>query len=230
MRLKRFGWKAAITRRHRRRCRGSGDDGRDLGGQVGVVVDERGPAVDAADVEAADDAAEPGQRRGARLERHAERDGHGDGAEGVDDVVHAAQRQRDDAERHRSVGGRPLDRERERPAVHRQVDGAEVGALGEAVRHGAVAYGHVGAQGVVDAEHRGSGDLAEVALEAVDQRLERPVVLEEVELDVGEDRRRERQREVRAVALVGLDDEPVAPAQWAPVPASATSPPMRSSG
>ena len=78
---------------------GGGDDGGDLGRQVGVVVDERGPAVDAADVEAAGDAAEAGQGGGAVVERHAEVSRHGDRAEGVDDVVHAAQRQGDVAER-----------------------------------------------------------------------------------------------------------------------------------
>ena len=45
---------------------GGGDDGGDLGRQVAVVVDERGAAVDAADVEAPGDAAEAGQRRRGR--------------------------------------------------------------------------------------------------------------------------------------------------------------------
>ena len=48
---------------------GGGDVGGDLRRQVGVRVDERRPAVDAADLEAAGDAAEAAERADARLER-----------------------------------------------------------------------------------------------------------------------------------------------------------------
>ena len=67
MRLKRLGWNTAITRSPAVAAvpRG-GDDGGDLRRQVGVVVDERRPAVDAADVEAAGHAAEAGERRRRR--------------------------------------------------------------------------------------------------------------------------------------------------------------------
>ena len=52
------------------------------------------------------------------------------------------------------------------------------------------------------------GDLGEVAVEAGQQGVERAVVLEEVDLDVEQDRAVQRQLEVGAVALVGLDHEP----------------------
>ena len=63
---------AAVTRR--------GDHGGDLGGQMTVVVDERGAAVDAADVETAGHPAEPGKRPCARVERDAQAVRHGDRA------------------------------------------------------------------------------------------------------------------------------------------------------
>ena len=56
----------------------------------------------------------------------------------------------------------------------------------------------------------GPVDLGDVRVEALQQGVERAVVLEEVELDVEQDRPGERQLEVGAVALVGLDDEHVA--------------------
>ena len=49
---------------------------------------------------------------------------------------------------------------------------------------------------------------AQVPVEAGDDGGERPVVIEVIDLDVGEDRGEQRQLEVGAVALVGLDDEP----------------------
>ena len=56
----------------------------------------------------------------------------------------------------------------------------------------------------------GPVDAGDVGVEALQQGLERAVVLEEVELDVEQDRAGQRQLEVRAVALVGLDDEQLA--------------------
>ena len=55
-------------------------------------------------------------------------------------------------------------------------------------------------------------------------------MVEVVGLDVRQHRGEHRELEVRAVALIGLDDEQVTPVHWAPVPASATSPPTRKLG
>ncbi len=104
-----------------------------------------------------------------------------------------------------------LDVETERAAGRGDVDGAR------SRRRSPSPYvtapwraGQVGAARVVGAEHLRTGDLREVAVEAVDDRLERAVVVEVIDLDVREDRAEQRQLEVRAVALVGLDDEQVA--------------------
>ena len=76
------------------------------------------------------------------------------GAGGVDDVVHAAQRQVDVAEPVTvpSSPRRSTAKENE-PSCDSQVDGAHVGAAAEAVRHGAVPGRQVGAHGVVGAQH-----------------------------------------------------------------------------
>ena len=56
-------------------------------------------------------------------------------------------------------------------------------------------------------------------------------MVEVVDLDVGQDRPVQRQLEMRAVALVGLDDQPLRhPVHCAPVPMSVTSPPMMKLG
>ena len=67
--------------------------------------------------------------------------------------------------------------------------------------------GQLGAAGIVGAHHLRPLDATEVLVEAVDDRGERAVVVEVIDLDVGEDRGEERQLEVGAVALVGFDDE-----------------------
>ena len=54
------------------------------------------------------------------------------------------------------------------------------------------------------------GHRVDEALERGDERVERAVVVEVVGLDVGDDRGFGRELEERAVALVGLDDEPLA--------------------
>ena len=80
------------------------------------------------------------------------------------------------------------------------------GAVGEC----AVACCEARGARVVGAHHLRAGDLREVAVESGLDRLDRAVVVEVVGLDVREDRAVQRQLQVRAVALVGLDDEPFA--------------------
>ena len=70
--------------------------------------------------------------------------------------------------------------------------------------------GERGADRVVAADHLRPVDLAEVPVERRHDAVERSVVVEMVGLDVGEDRAVHGQLEVGAVALVGLDDQPVA--------------------
>jgi hypothetical protein len=93
-----------------------------------------------------------------------------------------------------------------------------------------VSHRESSAHRVVGAQHLRSGDLGEVPVEALLDRGERPEVVEVIDLDVGEDRAVQRQLEVGAVALVGLDDEPLAPVHCAPVPMSVTSPPITKLG
>ncbi len=71
----------------------------DLARQVGVVVDQRGAAVDSTDVEPAGDPAELGQGTRGDLEINPDRARHRQRAERVAHVVDAAQRQVDRAER-----------------------------------------------------------------------------------------------------------------------------------
>ena len=148
-----------------------------------------------------------------RLDTHRQR--HAGGAGGVDHVVHAAQREFDVDD----MTGRdrvevldesiaPLDGEPERTLGRSDVDGAHVDALGLTVGDRAVAARERGRDRVVATHHLRPGDLAEVAVEAVDDAGEVAVVVEVVDLDVGQHRAVQRKFEMRAVALVGLDDEP----------------------
>ena len=98
----------------------------------------------------------------------------------------------------------------ERPAARGDLDGAHVGSGAQPVRESAVAIGQVAAAGVVGAEHLRPGDVRQVPVEAVDDGAEGPVVVEMIDLDVGEHGGVQRQGEVGAVALVGLDDEQLA--------------------
>ena len=100
-----------------------------------------------------------------------------------------------------------FDAEDEGAVGSTDVDGADVDALAASVRDRIVRSSQPGCHRVVTAHHLRARDLAEVRVEAVDDRLERPVVVEMVDLDVREDRPVERQLEVGAIALVRLDDE-----------------------
>ena len=72
-----------------------GEHGRDLAGEVRVVVDEGDALVATPHVEAAGDPAEAGQRPRRGRERHADGIRHRDRAEGVAHVVQAPQRDDD---------------------------------------------------------------------------------------------------------------------------------------
>ena len=95
IRLKRFGWNTATTRRHPSPLSARRVEHRaDLAGQVGVVVDQRCAVVDAADVEPSGDAAELGECCRAVVEGDADLE-HAIAmrTRGVAHVVQAAQRQ-----------------------------------------------------------------------------------------------------------------------------------------
>jgi hypothetical protein len=67
----------------------------------------------------------------------------------------------------------------------------------------------VRSSGVVEADDLWARDLRQVLIKAIDDRLLGAVVVEVVDLDVGEDGAEKRQGEVCAVALVGLDHQPL---------------------
>ncbi len=64
---------------------------------------------------------------------------------------------------------------------------------------------------VVDAQHLRPGDLRQVLLEPGDDGVLGSIEVEMIDLHVGQHRAEQRQFEVGAVALVGLDDQPFAP-------------------
>ncbi len=103
-----------------------------------------------------------------------------------------------------------LHLERERPLRGLDVDRTELGAFRGAVRDHVVALRQQGRLMVVDAQHLRALDLRQVLIEPVDDGLERAVVVEVIDLHVGEDRAVQGQLEVCAVALVGLHHQPLA--------------------
>ena len=157
------------------------------------------------------------ERVDAGRERHAHGHGHGDGAGGVDDVVDAPQRQRHLPKSGvAAVGPALLDGEAERATARASLDGANVGVLREAIGRRAVTHRQSATDRVIGAQHLRAGDLSQVPIEALDERFERAVVVEEVDLHVEHQRARQGQLDMRGVALVGLDDQPLASR---PVPA-----------
>ncbi len=108
-----------------------------------------------------------------------------------------------------AVGIALLDGEVERAPARTRLHRAYVGVVGAAIRRRAVAHGQSAADRVVSAQHLGAGDLCQVPVETVDERFECAVVIEEVDLHVEHQRARERQLDMRGVALVGLDDQPL---------------------
>ncbi len=109
-------------------------------------------------------------------------------------------------------------------AVGAHVEAAHVGLRTEAVGHDPAVeqtrqdplhLRMIDAQrgNAVERDVGGEGD------ECLAQRLERPVVVEVLGIDVGDDRDRRRQLDHRAVELVGLGDHPVAAnhaGRWSP--------------
>jgi hypothetical protein len=102
-------------------------------------------------------------------------------------------------------------RELERAAHRAHVDGAHVRVVGQAVGDRGVAVGQLPRARIVGAQHLRTGDLGEIPVEPGHDPLEGAVVVEVVDVDVGDDGAVEREFEVRPVALVGLDHEPLAP-------------------
>ena len=85
-----------------------------------------------------------------------------------------------------------LDGEAERPVAGFDVDGAEVGAGRQSVGDRVMAGGCGGGALVVDADDLRTRGLGEVAVERVDDAFEPSVVVEVVDLDVGQDRGEQR--------------------------------------
>ncbi len=99
-----------------------------------------------------------------------------------------------------------------------EIGGADVGLRRETVSDDpAVLYApnHGLYLRMVEAEHREAveRDVLDEALEGVAHPVERAVVIEMIGVDVGHDRNRCRQLQESAVALVGLDDDPLAGAE-----------------
>ena len=210
---------------------GGGDDGGDLRRQVAVVVDERGAAVDAADVEAAGDAAEAGERRRGRR-RTARR--------ARAPWRWRRWRWRRCARRAAAGATSPSARRRRRPALDGEAERA-VGRrarrrrarrrLAEAVRDGAVAGRQLGAapgrrRRAPSARRSGRGSgrsrrrAPRTCRSARGSRARRCAGSCRAAAARGACRRSRRPRR-RASSP---------PVQWAPVPASVTSPPTMKLG
>ncbi len=99
--------------------------------------------------------------------------------------------------------------------MERTIVGADPGGpylcrLVHAVRDGVVACGNRCRTSVVCTHDLRAGNLRQVLVECLLDALDRAVVVEVVDIDIGEDRAVQRQLEMGAVALVGFDDEPIA--------------------
>jgi hypothetical protein len=173
---------------------------------MGIVVDERDAAVTGADLESSGHPTEPGERRDRRIERHAELVGHGQRSGGIAHVVQAAERNANLASP-LTVDG---ESKRGRAVFAPDVDRAIAGPCCRAVGDGVVARRELRGDLVVDADDAQPGDTFEVFVEGGDDGVEAAEVFEVIDLDVGDDGGVQRQLEERAVALVGLDDEPLA--------------------
>ena len=96
------------------------------------------------------------------------------------------------------------------PEVARTSTARHVALGAEPVGDSAVAPRQLDADRVVAADHLRSLDLAEVVVEPCDDPVERAVVVEMIGFDVGEHGAEQREFEMGPIALVGLDDQPVA--------------------
>ncbi len=170
---------------------------------MGVVVDEGRSAVDSTDVEASCDSTELGERGANVVELDVDLQCQGNCARRIHDVVDATHRQLDRPD-HRAVA---FDSEHEGSVGRADIDGADIDARAPSVRDGVVRRSEPGRHLVVAAHHLRTRDLSEVPVEAVDDRIERSVMIEMVDFDVREDRPVEREFEMGPVALVGFDDQ-----------------------
>ena len=96
------------------------------------------------------------------------------------------------------------------PGLDVHVHGADVDTFGRSIRDCSVLGGQPGADGIVATHDLGTIDLAQVTIEPGHDAVERAVVVEVIGVDVEEDRAVQGQLEMRPVALVGFDDEPLA--------------------
>ena len=187
----------------------------DLHRMVAIVVDDPHPVGDAGGREAAPHPAETGQALADILRAHRQLTRHGDGGQRVHRIVVAGHGQVQIDVAHR-LGVMGMDHHVEPATVraHGQVLGADLGlridAVGDepAVLHAA---GHRLDVGMVGAD-RGEAierDVLHEILEALLHRVEVAPVVQVLGVDVGDDGHGGFQLQERAVALVGLDHDPV---------------------
>jgi hypothetical protein len=120
--------------------------------------------------------------------------------------VDTAQRQID----HSETDTTPFDSEPKRPVTRVQVDCPHIGIRSRPVGDRARQLARqASTDRIVGTQHSRPHHLLQVPGEALLDRLQRSVVVEMVGLDIREDRPVQRQFEVGAVALVGLDHEPL---------------------
>ncbi|CAB4692833.1 unannotated protein [freshwater metagenome] len=102
-----------------------------------------------------------------------------------------------------------LDHEPKRTVVWPQLHSPIVRRLGQPVCDATALGCQPGAHIVVGTQHLGSSNVSEILVERSDDAVERSVVVEMIDLNVGEDRAIQRQLKMCAVALVGFDHKPV---------------------
>jgi hypothetical protein len=184
-----------------------GVDGRgDLAGQVCIVVDIAHTRAFAAVLKTAGDAAESGEcaRHGVELDAELERDRGGAGRV----------RRGFDSERHRDRAARfTVDREREAATGRGRffIDDAVVRARRDAERaHARMRGNQRRRHRIVGRHHERARDCVGELAERANEPVEVAVMIEVIGFDVRHERRFGREVQERAVALVGLDDEPLA--------------------
>ena len=171
------------------------DDRGDLAGMVPVVVDDRHAVDNADDLEPAFGAAELDEGLGDARERHLDVEPHADRRERVQHVVPARHRQAERAERaRRAIAGALLDDARRGERLEPHVDRTQFRVLRrDAVRHHAPreARQQRAQRRVVGTGHHRPVERHAVGErhEGVADRIERPVVVEVLAIDVRDDRR-----------------------------------------
>ena len=183
------------------------EGGDDLAREMRVVIDQRHPANLAPELEAARHATEAAERTRHGVEGHAELERRRRGTRRVQRVVAAGNGELDGTEGR----GSPHELEATPAATTLVAHHAVVGVLAPPV---GPRPGFTGGQScrdrIVGTDDADAGDRSEELLERGNERLEAPVVVEVVGLHVRDERGLRFELEERAVALVGLDHEPLA--------------------